>query len=90
MRPISYDQKQIDDEYCKDRVREADLARMALAAKGDYTPHTSASIARMARLGAAMSHALAGYTKLAARMVKAGRQDMRRAIYWATHLPRHT
>lgn len=90
MRPTSYDQRRIDDEYCKDRMREAEIARLALAAKSSRAQHMAPYTVRAAYLAKAFAHALAQLATALGRALKAGRDDVRRIIYWVTHFPRHT
>ncbi|MCC7206151.1 MAG: hypothetical protein IT323_02530 [Anaerolineae bacterium] len=90
MRPTSYDQRQIDDEYCKDRVREAEMARLALEAAEPHEPRRTAQSAWVMRFASASQHVLVPSAKMLRRAWKAGREDVRRLIYWATHRPRHT
>lgn len=90
MRPTSYDQRRIDDEYCKDRMREAEIARLALEAKSSRAQHVVPYAVRAAYLAQTLHHALARFGTTLGRSLRAGRQDIRRVVYWVTHLPRHT
>jgi hypothetical protein len=90
MRPTSYDQRQIDDEYSKDRMREAELARLALEARVTPTGSRIVSAAWTVHLLGRLGHLLASVGKTIGALTRAARDEVRHWVQGATYRPRHT